>query len=108
MRGRVNIEINGEERTLKFDFNALAMLEERLGMSIGKIFAEEQFGVRFLREALFVGLSHEDRKLTPTKVGNMINADNFEYLAEKVSEALANALGGGDEVGEAKESQKED
>lgn len=99
IRGCVPIEIGGEDRTLKFDFNALAMLEERLNMPISKIFSEEYMGIRAIREALYVGLVHADRRLTPQRVGNMMEPDKFDYYAEKIVEALTGALGV-DEEGE--------
>lgn len=96
-RGGVEIEFGGETRTLRMSFNAIALLEERLGMTIPQILAG-QFGIRVVREALYVGLSQDDRSLNLNKVGRIMDSDpqKITYWMNKVYEALALAMGIGD------------
>ena len=93
-RGGVEIEFGGETRTLRLTFNAIALLEERLGMTIPQILAG-QFGIRVVREALYVGLSQDDRTLNLNKVGRIMDSepDKITYWMNKVYEALALAMG---------------
>jgi hypothetical protein len=93
-RGGVEIEFGGETRTLRLNFNAIALLEERLGMTIPQILAG-QFGIRVVREALYVGLSQDDRTLNLNKVGRIMDSepDKITYWMNKVYEALALAMG---------------
>ena len=93
-RGGVEIEFGGETRTLRLSFNAIALLEERLGMTIPQILAG-QFGIRVVREALYVGLSQDDRTLNLNKVGRIMDSepDKITYWMNKVYEALALAMG---------------
>ncbi len=92
-RGQVDIEIGGRTRTLRYDMNALAELESGLGKPIGAIFAEDNVGINVLRQALYVGLRHSDRRLTPGKVGGMMDPKRLEHYAEKLAEALNLAMG---------------
>jgi hypothetical protein len=96
-RGGVEIEFGGETRTLRLTFNAIALLEERLGMTIPQILAG-QFGIRVVREALYVGLSQDDRTLNLNKVGRIMDSepDKITYWMNKVYEAFALAMGIGD------------
>ena len=93
-RGGVEIEFGGETRTLRLNFNAIALLEERLGMTIPQILAG-QFGIRVVREALYVGLSQDDRTLNLNKVGRIMDSEpqKITYWMNKVYEALALAMG---------------
>jgi len=93
-RGGVEIEFGGETRTLRLTFNTIALLEERLGMTIPQILAG-QFGIRVVREALYVGLSQDDRTLNLNKVGRIMDSepDKITYWMNKVYEALALAMG---------------
>jgi len=101
-RGGVEIEFGGETRTLRLTFNAIALLEERLGMTIPQILAG-QFGIRVVREALYVGLSQDDRTLNLNKVGRIMDSepDKITYWMNKVYEALALAMGISDVAEEA-------
>lgn len=93
-RGGVEIEFGGETRTLRLNFNAIALLEERLGMTIPQILGG-QYGIRVVREALCVGLSQDDRTLNLNKVGRIMDSEpqKITYWMNKVYEALALAMG---------------
>jgi DNA-binding transcriptional LysR family regulator len=61
-----------------------------------KLMSGDSVGIKLLRDALFVGLLHDDRKLTPTKVGDWLDDYEGELsdLLSSVFEALASSLPG--------------
>ena len=68
---RIPIELD-KPRTLLFDLNAFAELEERFG-SMDKAFDAMQKGsLKAARTLLWAGLLHEDVKLTERMVGSMV------------------------------------
>ncbi len=107
-RGGVQVELGGQSYTLRFTFNSIALLEERLNSTLPQILAG-QFGVRVVREALSVALSPEDRHLTPNKIGRLMDQEpeKIAYLMNKVFEALSLAMGIGEDVAEEVEDEGE-
>ncbi|MFA2595281.1 hypothetical protein [Bacillus cereus] len=87
-RGQAKLHLD-KERTLLFDLNALADVEDRLGVSMTEI--GNNISIKIMRTLLHAGLVHEDPELTERQVGSMITMDN---IAE-VQEALSVAMGGG-------------
>lgn len=99
------IELGGKERTLQFDMNAYAELEERFG-SIEKAMKQlQKGGMKDIRTILWVGLIHEEAVLdeitgepikyniTPYQVGNMIkNAGMLKLASEKLSQAMSDGM----------------
>lgn len=83
MREPVKITLD-RERTLRFDLNAMCLLEERGGLEPGKMATPS--GLRFL---LYAGLRHEDPDLTEEKVGALVDMDRLEEISEAVSRALS-------------------
>lgn len=71
-------------------------------MTIPQILAG-QFGIRVVREALYVGLSQDDRALNLNRVGRIMDSepDKITYWMNKVYEALALAMGISDVAEEA-------
>lgn len=98
-RGEVAVEIGGESRVLKLDFNALCMLEEISGKPATEVFAEKNVGLKTIRDALYVGLVHRERRLTREAVGrwvqDAIDSDSaaLERLGTAIAEAVTAALG---------------
>lgn len=90
-RQYVDIEVGGFSRRLRYDFNALASLEDAIGRPVSSI--GENMGVREMRAMLWAGLIHEMPKLTLTQVGDMLSFDRMEYITEKIQEAFALAIG---------------
>ncbi len=90
-RGEIEINIGGEDRVLRLDFNAICSIETALGKPIGQIF-NETGGVSMtaLRQALFEALRSSDRRLNVESVGRWID-ESPERLSEWAG-ALANAL----------------
>lgn len=75
MINSVAIELD-KPRRLRFDVNALADLEEHLGVGIGKVM-EQEANFRLLRALLWAGLKWEERGLTVERAGSLLQG----YLA---------------------------
>lgn len=91
-RGEVEIEIGGKLRTMRFGFDEMAELEQRLnGRSVIRMISENNFGIWALRESLYVGLSPYLPKLTPRKISEWVQSDmsKIAYYASKVAECIA-------------------
>ena len=87
---RIPIELD-KPRTLLFDLNAFAELEDKFG-SLDQAFQKMQQGsVKATRTLLWAGLLHEDEKLTERQVGAMISLTNVEKIMEQITEALTAA-----------------
>jgi hypothetical protein len=78
-----------KERTLLFDLNAFADIEEKYGSFDKAIDKLEKGSIKALRALLWAGLTHEDETLTERQVGGMINVNKME----EVSKALVGAIG---------------
>lgn len=92
-RGYISVELGGETHKLKYDCNALALFEERMGQSITSILATGGASVRAIKEGLYAGLAHEGPQISPDRVGRMMELRQLGYYAERVTEALRMALG---------------
>lgn len=103
-RAEVEIDLGGEKRTLVFDFNAIAELEELCGgRSIQSIFGfgdttklAESMGTALIRKAVYVGLKRRFKGLTLDRVGDMMSEDprKFGDLMQAVSRGLVMAMFG--------------
>ena len=88
---RIPIELD-KPRTLLFDLNAFAELEDKFG-SLDQAFQKmQQDSVKATRTLLWAGLLHEDENLTERQVGAMISLTNVESIMEQITEALTAAL----------------
>ena len=80
-------------RNLRYGMNALVTIEELTGKSITKIDLSD-ISMKDLRTILFAGLYHEDKDLTPEKVGDLLDEyGNLSEIAEKLGEAFSLAFG---------------
>ena len=84
-------------RTLKFDLNAFAELEEKYGNMEQAFFAMQSGSMKAARTLLWAGLLHEDEKLTERKVGSMVTLDNLSTVMDTISAALLEAMPPDDE-----------
>lgn len=99
-RGIVKLRLGGQTRTLRFRTAEIAALEERFGCGITKILNEEQMGLRFLQEALLVGVAHEfagkkgkEARLSTAKVCRWIDdSGDFTELLQAVVGAISDGL----------------
>ena len=97
-RGEVEIDIGGRERVLRFDFNAIAELEKRLDMPFSVAFAEENAGIRVIKESLYVGLKSTNPRVTPDLIGRWMEFPKLSDYGEKIGEALRLWIGDDDEA----------
>ena len=89
----VEIVINGNVKIMKFDYNAVADLEEYYGLGIAEIVSKKRIGFSTVRALYWAGLKWKDKGITIQRAGNYINelvkeGRNFEELMEPVKEAL--------------------
>jgi hypothetical protein len=84
-RKPVTIELDGKERALKYDLNALCMFEEH--QKIGITEALQKRSMSAIRALLWVGLIHEDPLLTIEDVGRM-EFGSLRDIVTKVVSAL--------------------
>jgi hypothetical protein len=94
----VSVELD-RARNLRYGMNALVKVEEITGKSISKLDLEN-LSMKDLRTILFAGLYHEDKALTPEKVGELIDEySDIGTIAGKLAEAFTIAFGGGEKNG---------
>lgn len=96
MINSVAIELD-KPRRLRFDVNALADLEEHLGVGIGKVM-EQEANFRLLRALLWAGLKWEEPRLTIERAGALIQdylarGGDLDALAQKLISALLETSG---------------
>ncbi|GMA52069.1 hypothetical protein GCM10025857_34260 [Alicyclobacillus contaminans] len=81
-----------KERTLKYDLNAFAEIEDRFG-TLQKAFEElEKRKLKAVRAILWAGLLHEDPKLTEQQVGAMLSFADLASILPDVMKAIMAAL----------------
>ena len=73
MRGNsVEFTVKGKAKRLRYDFNAIADIEEKAGAGVMKLFSDEMMGFHTIRLLLWGGLRHEDHGLTIQRAGMII------------------------------------
>lgn len=85
--------IDGKQKALRLDFNAIADLEALLGMGIGSLVSDENVGFNIIRGFYWAGLKWKERGLTVEQAGNFIQNEinggrSFEDLMVPVTEAM--------------------
>lgn len=81
-----------KSRTLVFDLNAFAELEDVYG-NMEKAFSAMQSGsMKAARTLLWAGLLHEDETLTQRQVGGMVTLDNLSGVMDAITAALMEAM----------------
>lgn len=61
-----------QPRKFRYDYNAIADVEERAGLGIGAMFSEQRIGYHIIRLLVWGGLKWDNRGLTTDAVGKMI------------------------------------
>lgn len=89
----VEFEVDGKVKRLRYDFNALADLEEQAGAGVAKLFREDMIGFHTIRLLFWAGLRWEDHGLTMQRAGMIVKqlleeGHTFEQLTDYVSRAL--------------------
>lgn len=82
-----------KQREIRFDFNAIADIEEETGMGISTLLDEENIGFNTFRILLWAGLRHEDSGLTKKNVGILLDnyfkaGGTWTELGNKIFEAI--------------------
>jgi hypothetical protein len=83
----------GFPRTLRFDMNALADFEQETGMGFGQLMSQRAvFAV--VRGLLWAGFQHEDRRITPRRVGELVQqyVEDPESGSNDISDLLTIAV----------------
>jgi hypothetical protein len=81
-------------RQLKFDIRACRELEAQLGKPLGSVIGEIQgYGVNAMVQALYIGLKHEDKSVTPGLAEKWFSAyvakkRPMRTMVKKISDAL--------------------
>jgi len=81
------IKIQDKEYTLKYDINALALLEDITGSSISNAL-QENMGIAMLRNLFYVGLKRNHKDITVEQVGDIMQ----DYIDEHKSVERLSAL----------------
>jgi len=87
----VEIELD-KVRTLKFDLNAFAELEDAYGTVEDAMKAMEKGSIKALRAVLWSGLVHEDEELTLKQVGSMISISDLQNFTNKITQAVSGSV----------------
>lgn len=80
--------MDGVERTIKFDLNAMAELEDKYGSVDAAFEMLDKNSIKALRFILWAGLVHEDESLTEQKVGSLIDMRWMQEIMGTLSEAF--------------------
>lgn len=92
MKKGITINLD-KPRTLRYGMNALVKIEDITGKSILALDLNKVC-IKDLLAIIYAGLYHEDKTLTPEKVGDLIDEySNLTEVAEKIGEALTSAFG---------------
>lgn len=98
MKQGVTIELD-RPRTLRYGMNALVKIEELTGKAISKLDLEN-ISIKDLRTIVYAGLFHEDKKLNPELVADLIDEySELSIIASKLGEAMTLAFGEGNAEG---------
>lgn len=85
----VKITLNdGVERTLKYDLNALAEMEDRYGTVDAAFAALDTNSIKAVRFVLWAGLIHSDETLTERQVGSLIDLRYLNDLMGTLGKAF--------------------
>lgn len=87
-----------KERTLVFDLNAFAELEDVYGEIDEALNAIGRGSIKAVRAVLFSGLVHEDETLTVKSVGKLVTLKNLQEVSAALTEAIKQAMPQGNEI----------
>lgn len=80
--------LDGVKRSLKFDLNAMAELEDRYGSVDAAFDALDKQSIKALRFILWAGLAHADESLTEQKVGSLIDMSCLQEIMQTLGAAF--------------------
>jgi hypothetical protein len=96
-QGYVKVTFNGEEKLLRFDFNAMADLEDHFDKGISTIFDSNRIGFSTIRALYWAGLKWKISGLTIEKAGAMLSDKmesegiSFNELMTPITKAITAA-----------------
>ena len=100
----VKMNLGGKERTLKFDLNAFAELENRFGSVQAAMEEMKSGGMKTIRAMVWVSLIHDEAvideytgepigyNITPYQVGSWLTPDMLPEVSEKLGKAISNSM----------------
>lgn len=89
---------DGVKRTLKYDLNAMAEMEDKYG-SVDEAFKKlEQNSIKAVRFFLWAGLVHDDPSLTEQQVGSLIDMRYLSNIMNTLTDAFDSDMPKKDEV----------
>lgn len=83
---------DGIERSIKFDLNAMAELEEKYGSVEAAFTALENNSIKAIRSVLWAGLLHADPTLTEQQVGSLIDLESIGDIMEQLGESISDSM----------------
>lgn len=86
-RGESKIILNGEEKKLRYDLNALVELEDKMGVPISEL-GNIKMSIKNIRSLIWCGLLHEDETITEVEIGKHITMENLTEVQESVMAAF--------------------
>lgn len=87
------------QRRIRYSTNALIAMEDQMGKKVGvviKEFNEGLFGFKDIRIMLWAGLMEDDRKLTLSKVGDIMDDVGFERAVDCIGKGFEAAFDDGE------------
>lgn len=84
----VEVKLGNKMLHFKIDFNALAIVEEKLGNSMMDPDVWKNLNIRTVRTLTWAALLHESPKLTEHDVGSWLHMGNMNYVVERLAKAF--------------------
>lgn len=81
-----------KERSLLFDLNAMADLEDKYGSMQKAMKSMTEGSIKAIRALIWAGLKHEDEALTERQVGAMLTMVDMEDVSMKLAEAMEKCM----------------
>jgi hypothetical protein len=89
---KATLELGGIDYELRYDLNAFAEIEEEYG-SINELLAKMESGsAKAIRAMVWAGLLCNEDAPSEKEVGNLINMNDMQKIADAIQRALVNAL----------------
>lgn len=102
----IPIELD-KARTIVFDLNAYAELEDKYGSIEKAMEALETGSIKAVRAVLWAGLLHEDEKLTEKQVGAMIGMQEMKTLTQSIMDGISSSMPVPEEPVEGQEEEED-
>lgn len=89
--------VEDKEYSLRYNFNSICDLEEKLGFGINGLANQEKAGLNLIRLIVWAGLKWKDPGLTPQRVGFILQKyieldGDFSTLAQECMNLLSESI----------------